>query len=224
MTWVAAAVGVGSALLGSSASRSAASQQGDASTMATAQQAAQYGQTRSDLQPWRQSGEEANNRLRSLMGFDGTDPTASLQATPGYQFRLNEGMKGVENSASARGSLLSGAALKALQKYGSDYASNEYQGQYNRLSGMSTVGQNAAAGQGAAAQAFGNASAQNTLGAGNASAAGTIGSANAITQAAGSAVNGWNQNQLMQMLRGNKSSSFTPAYDSTGMNTSSYTW
>jgi len=51
---------------------------------------------------------------------------SNFTTAPGYTFRLAEGMKGVENSAAARGGLLSGAALKATQRYGQDFASNEY--------------------------------------------------------------------------------------------------
>ena len=198
---VAALVG---GLMGSQASRQAASMQADAAQRASEQQAAQTAQARADLQPWRASGERANNKLSSLMGLDGSDPTAELQATPGYQFRLSEGMKGVENSAAARGSLLSGGALKALQRYGQDFASNEYQNLYNRLSGMSTTGQNAAAGQGSASQQFGNQQAQNTIGAGNAMASGAVGSANAWGSAIGQGVNAYQQNQLMKLIGGGR--------------------
>lgn len=197
-------IGAGASLLGSAmgadASNRAGGMQADAANRASAQQAAQLAQTRADLQPWRTSGEAANNKLSALMGMNGEDPTAQLQATPGYQFRLGEGMKGVENSAAARGSLLSGGTMKALQKYGQDFASNEYQNQFNRLNSMSTVGQNAAAGQGAASQAFGAQQAQNTMGAGNALAAGAVGSANAWSNGIGSAIGNYQQNQMMNML------------------------
>jgi hypothetical protein len=189
-----------SGAMGASASRQAASMQADAAQRASEQQAAQLAQARADLAPWRASGETANNRLMKLMGFDGSDPTAELQSTPGYQFRFNEGQKAVDNSAAARGSALSGGALKALTKYGQEYGSNEYQNQFNRLSGMSTVGQNAAAGQGAASQAFGNSQAQNTMGAGNAMAAGTVGQANAWSNAASQGINNYQQNQLMNLV------------------------
>ena len=186
--------------MGADASRGAANTQAEAADRATAQQAAQLAQQRADLQPWRTSGESANNKLSALMGMNGEDPTAQLQATPGYQFRLNEGMKGVENSASARGSLLSGGTLKALQKYGQDFATNEYQNQFNRLNSMSSAGQSAAAGQGAASQAFGAGQAQNTMGAGNALAAGQVGSANAWTNGMSGAIGNYQQNQMMNLL------------------------
>ena len=42
---------------------------------------------------------------------------------PGYQFRQQEGQRGVENSAAARGGILSGGALKAISRYNQDFAS-----------------------------------------------------------------------------------------------------
>jgi hypothetical protein len=51
---------------------------------------------------------------------------------PGYQFRLKEGMQGLERSAAARGGLLSGGTLKGIQRYGQDMASQEYQNAFNR--------------------------------------------------------------------------------------------
>lgn len=55
-----------------------------------------------------------------------------MKEDPGYQFRLDQGMKGVNNSAAARGGLLSGAALKATDQYNQDYASGEYGNAFNR--------------------------------------------------------------------------------------------
>jgi hypothetical protein len=54
---------------------------------------------------------------------------------PGYQFRLNEGMKALQRSAASKGDLLSGGTAKGLERYGQDYASNEYQNVYNRSLG-----------------------------------------------------------------------------------------
>lgn len=74
---------------------------------------------------------------------------------PGYQFRLDEGTKGIDRASSARGGYDSGATLKALARYNQDYASNEFTNAYNRdsnnksrtygmLSGTAGSGQNAA--------------------------------------------------------------------------------
>ena len=52
---------------------------------------------------------------------------------PGYDFRLSEGAKALERSASARGGLFSGGTLKALTRYNQDFASNEFGNAYNRF-------------------------------------------------------------------------------------------
>jgi hypothetical protein len=58
------------------------------------------------------------------------------QNDPGYKFRLDQGMQALQNSAAARGDLLSGGTAKALTNYGQDYASNEYGNVYNRALGQ----------------------------------------------------------------------------------------
>lgn len=101
----------------------------------------------------------------------------SFVKDPGYQFRLNEGTKGIDRASAARGGYDSGSTLKALARYNQDYASNEFGDAYNRdasdksrtygfLSGTAGAGQNAAgtlAGLGAnAAQSQANALGQGT--------------------------------------------------------------
>jgi hypothetical protein len=51
---------------------------------------------------------------------------ATMKADPGYQARLNEGMKSLQNSQAAQGGLLSGNAIRGGIEYGQDYASNEF--------------------------------------------------------------------------------------------------
>lgn len=62
-------------------------------------------------------------------GFSMSD----FNADPGYAFRKQQGMDGIQSSAAASGGLLSGATLKALNGYNSDLASQEYQNAYNRF-------------------------------------------------------------------------------------------
>jgi len=64
---------------------------------------------------------------RGLISLDGT-----WETDPGYLFRLAEGQKVLENSAAARGGLLSGQTGKALQQYGQNFASNEFGNIYDR--------------------------------------------------------------------------------------------
>ena len=156
---VAATVGavatVGGALIGASASKSAANKQANAATQA-AQLQADMAQRQLDFQreayqkqleiqePWRAAGVNALNRIEArefnvpgefqaktaLPGaFTGQ---VNMQADPGYQFRLSEGLKALDRQAAARGGLISGSALKGAQRFGQDYASQEYQNAYNR--------------------------------------------------------------------------------------------
>ena len=58
---------------------------------------------------------------------------ADLQATPGYQFQLEQGLQGVNNSAAAKGGLLSGANLKAINDYAQGQAATGYQAAWQRV-------------------------------------------------------------------------------------------
>ena len=103
-------------------------------------------------EPFRQGGMTAQNRLMTLLGLtpgadsgvtvDPNDPNfgkysrdfsmADYQADPGYAFRLSEGMKGLQNSAAAKGLLSSGSTLKGITDYSQGMASQEYGNAYNR--------------------------------------------------------------------------------------------
>ena len=72
-----------------------------------------------------------------------------LLKTPGYQFRLEQGQKALERSASARSGTLTGAQSKALTRYGQDVATQEFDKILDRLSGVISTGAEAA-GAGAA--------------------------------------------------------------------------
>lgn len=141
---------------------------------------------------------------------------ADFEADPGYEFRKSEGMKGLENSAAARGGLLSGAALKAIQRYGQDLASQEYgnayqrynanqTNRYNRLAGVVNTGQGATNQVQNAASQFGQQQGSNIIGAGNAQAAGMVGSANAWNNAIGTGTNIYQQNKMMDLIRNPRS-------------------
>lgn len=55
---------------------------------------------------------------------------AELEATPGYQFSLNQGLRAAQNSAAARGLGVSGAALAGAAKFATGLADNTYQNQF----------------------------------------------------------------------------------------------
>jgi hypothetical protein len=71
-----------------------------------------------------------------------TEQPFNFEEDPGYQFRLQEGTNAIQNTAAARGSLLSGATLKAIQRYGSNLASQEYQQAFDRYNTNRQAAQN----------------------------------------------------------------------------------
>ena len=101
-----------------------------------------------------------------------------LNQDPGYAFRLQEGLKALDRTASARGGLLSGGALKAAAQYGQEMGSQEYGNAYsraldvynanvareaagyNRLSSLAGVGQTSAGNLATQAGQFGQSAGQ----------------------------------------------------------------
>lgn len=143
---------------------------------------------------------------------------ADFQADPSYEFRRNEGQRGIQNGAAAKGMQLSGATLKALNRYNSDLASQEYGAAYardaankerkfNMLSGIAGTGQ--AATNTTAALGANTASNMASLmtDRGNAMAAGQVGSANAWSGGISDAIGAYQQNQLLNRLFPSGSSS-----------------
>lgn len=148
-----------------------------------------YNQQRADLNPYNQAGQSALSGMQDA-DFSRDFAMSDYQADPGYQFRMAEGMKALENSAAARGSLNSGATLKAISRYGQDMASQEYQNAYNRfnadrdrrfgrLSSLAGIGANAAGQMAGVAGQYGSNVANTLTGMGNATAGAGMARANA---------------------------------------------
>jgi len=105
-------------------------------------------------------------------GVNALDPEnryGGFYASPGYQFRFDEGQRGVNANRAASGMMQSGDTLRALTRYGQDYASNEYNTQLNQLFSVAGLGQtatgqgNALAGQYGAQVGMNNQNASNAL-------------------------------------------------------------
>ena len=191
MPWMALAIG-GSALLGASASKSAASTQAASADRATELQERMFNKQLELQQPFQEAGVNALNRMQSgdVMGM----------MDPSYKFRLGEGMKALERSAAARGGLISGGALKAAQRYGQEFASNEFGNAYNRLASMAGIGQTATGAMSGAAGQFGSNAGNLMTGAGAARASGYVGGANALTSGLGQYMNYTQSKDLMNRL------------------------
>jgi hypothetical protein len=199
---------IGAGVVGAGATAYAASNAADAQSAAAdkasqtqlqmanqsaALQKAQYDQTRTDLLPYSTNGAAASNMLTGQLS-NLTSPIkmdqATLEQTPGYQFSLSQGLKSVQNSAAARGLGVSGAAMKGAANYATGLADSTYQNQfnnaninqtnaYNRLIGVSNLGENAAAMTGSIGQSGANSTVASNSNAGNGVANAQIGAGNA---------------------------------------------
>jgi hypothetical protein len=153
---LSAAGGLASSLIGSNAAKTAASDQEQASEAAIAEQQREFNQQQANYAPWLAAGGTALSALTSGTAPGGslvtpygatyqtpapfTAPTGVDESNdPGYAFRLAQGNQAIQRAAAASGGAFSGGTLKALSRYGQDYASNEYQNVYNRaLTGYNT--------------------------------------------------------------------------------------
>jgi len=233
-------------VLGSNAATNAANIQAGATNSAIGAQTAatmagideirrQSLQARADSMPWLQAGTQAIGTLGNLTGVGGdalnspllrkftvqdfyNDPVTSLS----MKFGMDQGVRGIENQQRARGMMNSGAALKELTRYGTDYAGQQagasrgrfiedQTNAFNKLAGISGIGQTAAqsitgsgnsAAQGIAGmgQSSGNTTASLLSGLGNARGAASIAGSNAMSNALGSIGNWYTQNRLLDSL------------------------
>lgn len=194
-----AAVMLGGAVIGAGASiisgNKAANAQTKAAQLGVDEQRRESEQARTDLAPWRTAGGGALDVLSRVYGLNGQAPDQSaFTASPGYNFRFNEGIRGIDRGAAARGLLHSGAGVKAEENFGQGLASQEFGNWSNTLQGIAGMGQGAAnatvqSGQNAAnniTQAYGQA--------GNARASSYL--------TTGSAINSGINNTLFSYLNG----------------------
>jgi hypothetical protein len=108
------------------------------------QQQVQLQQNQAFLNPYNQAGTGAVNTLNDLLV---NRNMGAFQASPGYQFRLNEGINSLNRLANARGQLFSGNQAKEVANYSSGLASEEFQNYINQLMGLTNTGLSAATNQ-----------------------------------------------------------------------------
>lgn len=185
---------------------------------AIAFQQKQADQARADSEPWRVAGGNALTRLTAGTGDGGeymrNFGMPDFQADPGYQFRLAEGQRGMNNSLASRGMALSGAALKAASSYNQNMASQEFgnafgrfnanrDAGYNKLASLAGIGQTVANQNGQNAMQLGRDGAagmmdsaafrgRNIIGAGDARASSYVARGNALTDVFNQSVSIWN--------------------------------
>lgn len=112
---------------------------------------------------------------------------SSITQDPGYQFGLKEGENRISNQAAAQGGYYSGNTLKALNRYGQDYASTKLNDSLNRLMGVAGMGQVASAQNQQANNNLASGLGQGLVNSGNIRGSGYMGQANTVNNA----MNNW---------------------------------
>lgn len=156
---VAAAV-IGSAVVGglmsSEAQKSAASSASGAQTAASQQsiaaQQAAMADLKTQLAPYTSTGVQAIQGQKDLLGLGapGAQTEAIQKISQGDQFKAmaKEGENAILQNASATGGLRGGNTQGALAQFRPQLLNQLIDQQYNRLGGLTSIGQNSAAGVG----------------------------------------------------------------------------
>lgn len=121
--------------------KSAATTQAAANMQAQDVQKEMYDATVARMDPFVQAGYGAVDTLESTRLKDiptykppSLEKVASVyQTLPGYQERLQEGIRALDMSAAASGKLGGGGYVKALTRYGQDYATNAFNSTYSQM-------------------------------------------------------------------------------------------
>lgn len=131
-----------------------------------------YDRAMSDMDPYAKAG------TTSLSSLSDGSFMNNWQQDPGYEFRMNEGMKAINQGAAARGLGNSGTTMKALARYGQDFGTNEYKNvydrKYNNLSNLANMGFNASSNRSGYGQNYANSVGNNLIGVGNAAASNSL--------------------------------------------------
>lgn len=140
--------------------------QADAAAAATNLQREQFNQTREDNAPLLASRNDALSQIQNLL----KNPQG-ITNDPGYQFGMDQGTRALNSGAASRGMTYSGAAGKALSRFGQDYAGTKLDASYNRLSNLAGLGAVGANNNAQAGMNYANNAGNNIMGAANAGGA-----------------------------------------------------
>lgn len=174
---------VGSSVIGAKASGKAADAQSASAAASVAEQRRQFDKVQQLLAPWVANGRAAGSAAVEFLGLRGPEAEAAqveaIRQGGQYQTMLAEGENALLQNASATGGLRGGNTQAALQEYAPQLLNQLIQQRYGNLVGLSSMGQNAAAMTGSAAQSAANQISQAYTQAGNAQAQGALGQAQA---------------------------------------------
>lgn len=162
----AGAVVAGAAIAGSSymssraqskAAKSAASAEAYAAELQMDESRRQFDEIQKLLSPYTKAGESAIGQQQTLLGLSGPEAQQAainqLQSSPQFTSLIQQGENALLQNASATGGLRGGNTQNALATLRPQMLSALIESQYSKLGGLTSIGQNAAAGVGNAGMA-----------------------------------------------------------------------
>lgn len=192
MSAVAAAV-IGSAVIGGAVSMSAASKAGKAQVQAAdraaEEQRAAREEMRTLLNPYVSAGTPALQAQMAALGLSGPEAQQAFvtqqEQSPIFQSLAAQGEEAILQNASATGGLRGGNVQGALAQFRPALLNQFLEQQYDRLGGLTRIGQASAAGVGASGVTSATNIGQAYTQAGQARAGSIMGQAGAFNQALG---------------------------------------
>jgi hypothetical protein len=171
---------VGGALQSRAAGK-AAGQQAQAAEAGIEEQRRQFDKLQELLSPYVQAGTPALQAQQALLGLGGAEAqqqaVSGLESSPLFQALARQGEEAMLQQASATGGLRGGNLQAALAQFRPQMLAQAIEDQYGRLGGMTALGQQSAAGVGAAGMQTGGQIANLLAQQGAARAGGTLGRA-----------------------------------------------
>lgn len=188
------ATGIYSANKSASAANNAAQIQSQSDQAGIAEQQRQFDAIQKLLSPYVNAGTGALGAQQNLLGTNGAaaqqSAIAGIQGSPQYQALSNSGQDAILANASATGGLRGGNVQAALGQFQPQLLAQLIDQQYSRLGGLTSIGQNAAAGVGNAGMSTSNQITSLLGQQGSALAGGALASGRADTLGASSVTNG----------------------------------
>jgi hypothetical protein len=189
MTWGYVAIAGATLVSGyivSEAAKDASEAQAGAAEAGIAEQRTQFDKIQELLKPYTEAGLPALQQQQAFLGLQGPEAErAAIERIRGgetFQALARQGEEAILQNASATGGLRGGNVQAALAQFRPQLLSSLIDQQYSRLGGLTSLGQQSAAGVGTSGQAMGTNVASLLGQQGAAQAAGAIGQANAYGQ------------------------------------------
>lgn len=187
--WIDDAIQVGGAVYGANQSANAAQDAAGAQTGASREalelMREMWETGRADQMPWLNAGKSALNPLLATYGIgtaDGQPDYSGFEDSPDYLWTQEQGQKGIDRSAAAKGSLYSGGTDADRMAYGQGLAAQQLGTYRGGLAGIAGVGQATAGNLASQGSAYGQGAAQQYGNIGNAQAGGILGRQSAYNQ------------------------------------------